>query len=72
MIRCPEAYNPPVVSTMAFCINDVQLRSRTRKGKQKGAACAPSQSPPRNANDGVGIRLARTAPRLEAVEHRLV
>jgi hypothetical protein len=40
VIRCPAAYNAPVVSTMTSCINDVN--SAARFGEQtKGAARKP-------------------------------
>ena len=41
MIRCPAAYNPPVVSTMAFCINDVNSGAALERGNKRRPESRP-------------------------------
>ena len=35
-IRCPAAYNAPVVSTMTSCINDVNSAAKFREADENG------------------------------------
>jgi hypothetical protein len=43
VIRCPAAYNAPVVSTMTSCINDVNSAARFGEQTKRAAESRPSR-----------------------------
>ena len=43
-LNCPAAYNPSVVSTMTFCINDVNSRGALERANKRTARRPPRGS----------------------------